>query len=312
MSATRMSTILVRCCLVMTTWLFLSTFAFVPPTITRMYDCTAQLRLSPRYAGKGFGEDKKVPRRKRQQLEYTDQLKYTYNEESDRSVENPMRDSINTNEQTAGQKALFELRRQRVEQRNAELKQMMEMRRMDDLAKESSAVIPEKVAMRMGKRMLPFVGVPLFGGMGSFVTFWYLATQKNMEFQPTMVAFTTMSILVVGLLVRSKLLLVCLCFVLNGLGPLTSFCFVPFRSFHRSLCTLEQGITYSVMSTSWDPDREESGLGFDEFQKNVGILGEGLSRSRENALLRERMADMSEADIQAELKDLDTRDKVND
>ena len=63
------------------------------------------------------------------------------------------------------------------------------------------------------------------------------------------------------------------------------------------------------MSTSWDPDREESGLGFDEFQKNVGILGEGLSRSRENALLRERMAGMSESDIQAAVKDLDTRDK---
>lgn len=62
------------------------------------------------------------------------------------------------------------------------------------------------------------------------------------------------------------------------------------------------------MSASWDPDREESGLGFDEFQKNFGILREGLSRSRENTLFRERMAGMSEADIQDALKDLDKRD----
>jgi hypothetical protein len=57
--------------------------------------------------------------------------------------------------------------------------------------------------------MLPFVGIPLFGGMGTFVAFWYLATYKNMEFQPAMVAFTTIAILVVGLLVRCLV-----CFVL--------------------------------------------------------------------------------------------------
>ena len=57
------------------------------------------------------------------------------------------------------------------------------------------------------------------------------------------------------------------------------------------------------MSASWDDDREGSGLGLDEFQKNVDSLKEGLSRSKENALLRERMAGLSEEEIQRAIDD---------
>lgn len=64
-----------------------------------------------------------------------------------------------------------------------------------------AAVIPEKVAQRMGKRMLPFVGIPLFGTLGSFVGFWYMATYRDMEFQPALVATVSVALLVVGLLV---------------------------------------------------------------------------------------------------------------
>ena len=46
------------------------------------------------------------------------------------------------------------------------------------------------------------------------------------------------------------------------------------------------------MSASWDPDREGSLLGTDEFAQNVDNIKSGLSRSRENALLREKV-DMS-------------------
>jgi hypothetical protein len=64
------------------------------------------------------------------------------------------------------------------------------------------------------------------------------------------------------------------------------------------------------MSASWDPDREESGfLGIAEFQRNVDSLRGGLSRSRENALIRERMSKMSQAEIQAALSDLDSNDE---
>ena len=119
------------------------------------------------------------------------------------------------------------------------------------------AVIPEKVAQRMGNRMLTFVGVPLFGSMAAFVGFWYMATYRDMEFQPALVAASTIALLAVGLV----------------------------------------GITYSIMSTSWDPDREGSMLGTDEFSKNLDNIKEGLSRSKENANLRDKMYDYSPEEI---------------
>lgn len=104
-----------------------------------------------------------------------------------------------------GQKALEALRRERAEQRDAELRKVKEIKSVDEYLTRTpnAAVIPEKVAARMGKRMLPFVGLPLIGGMGSFVAFWYLATYRDMEFQPSMVAFTTIAILALGLVVCS-------------------------------------------------------------------------------------------------------------
>lgn len=217
MSPKRMPTILV---LAMTTCL---SFAFVPPH-------SYTVRLSPSYAaGKGFGEKNVSPKKQpNKKLEYNDQWtsSSSYNEESNKSVENPiMREQTNN----AGQKALQELRRQRAEEKDAELRKMVEMRRMDELAKETPAVIPEKVAMRMGKRMLPFVGIPLFGGMGAFIAFWYLATYKNMEFQPAMVAFTTIAILAVGLLVRIIVLFVL--FVVEGCRSLPFYTLTVFPSF---------------------------------------------------------------------------------
>jgi len=105
--------------------------------------------------------------------------------------------------------------------------------------------------------MLPFVGIPLFGSMASFVGFWYMAAYRDMEFQPAIVATVSFVFLAMGLL----------------------------------------GITYSVLSASWDDDREGSTFGADEFSKNMESLREGLSRTKENALLRERMAGMSDEEI---------------
>lgn len=135
-------------------------------------------------------------------------------------------------------------------------------------AEPDAAVIPEKVAQRMGKRMLPFVGIPLFGVMGTFIVFWYLATYKNMEFQPALVAFSTIAVLGLGLL----------------------------------------GITYSVMSASWDPEEEGSLLGTEEFSKNLGNISAGLKRSRENAILREKMVGLPDAEINQAINDLEKRE----
>jgi len=102
----------------------------------------------------------------------------------------------------AGQRALAEMRRQKAEERDAELRRVREMLDADRQVQESAATIPEPVAQRMGKRMLPFVGVPFFVGMSSFVGFWYFATYKNVELEPALVAASTIGILVFGLLVR--------------------------------------------------------------------------------------------------------------
>ena len=172
---------------------------------------------------------------------------------------------------TAGQLALERLREQERAQKDEELRKIKEMRKVEGEVSSNpdAAVIPEKVAQRMTKRMLPFVGIPLFGVMGTFVAFWYLRVYKDMVFETSIVAFTTIAVLALSLL----------------------------------------GITYSVMSASWDEDREGSFLGIDEFQNNVQSIKDGLGRSRENAMLRDKMSGLSENEIEAALEDLERRDK---
>ena len=108
-----------------------------------------------------------------------------------------------------GKAALDKMRREKAEERNSQLEKMREVQDVDQMMLETggeAAVIPEKVAQRMGKRMLPFVGIPLFGAMGAFVGFWYMATYRDMEFQPALVAASTIALLAIGLVVRKKML----------------------------------------------------------------------------------------------------------
>lgn len=174
---------------------------------------------------------------------------------------------INMNTMNVGQRKLASLRAERQAKKDEELRKVKELVEMEQYVREvdpNAAVIPERVAARMGKRMLPFVGIPLFGSMGAFVLFWYLATYQNLEFQPAMVATTTVAFLVLGLL----------------------------------------GITYSVMSASWDPDGPEgSVLGLEEFKTNVGNLKDGLARSKENFAIRDKMSKMSKEDLNRALDD---------
>ena len=102
---------------------------------------------------------------------------------------------------TSGQRALAEMRRQKAEERDAELRKVRNMLDADRQVQETAATIPEQVSQRMLGRMLPFVGVPFFLGMTSFVGFWYMATYKNWELEPALVAASTIALLVSGLLV---------------------------------------------------------------------------------------------------------------
>jgi hypothetical protein len=117
----------------------------------------------------------------------------------------PMETRPETDDMIMGKRALERLRREQAEKKDAELRRVKDIIDTDKMLQSSpeAAAIPEKVAMRMGKRMLPFVGIPLFGSMGAFVAFWYLATYKDMEFQPGAVATTTIVILASGLLVSA-------------------------------------------------------------------------------------------------------------
>ena len=62
------------------------------------------------------------------------------------------------------------------------------------------------------------------------------------------------------------------------------------------------------MSASWDPDREGTFIGWDEFQLNLQNIRDGLRRSRSNAILREKMSNLSTKEVQQALQDLDRRE----
>lgn len=102
-----------------------------------------------------------------------------------------------------GSTLLQQLRSRQAEERNAQLQKIATLKKTDDTLLEdpSAAAIPERVAQRMGRRMLPFVGIPLFGSTASFVGFWYLAAYRDVEFQPAIVATVSFVFLAVGLLV---------------------------------------------------------------------------------------------------------------
>jgi methionyl-tRNA formyltransferase len=63
------------------------------------------------------------------------------------------------------------------------------------------------------------------------------------------------------------------------------------------------------LSASWDIDREGSLLGTDELARNMETIREGLKRSRTNALLRDRLAGLSEEQVQQELRNLEQRER---
>ena len=162
------------------------------------------------FAGKGFGESPPPPPppKKRNPEQSSGSTMATKPQMEPPEEEfNPFdKTQIVKTDTSRGKAALDKMRREKAEERNAELQKMRALQETDQIMKETggeAAVIPEKVAQRMGKRMLPFVGIPLFGGIGAFVGFWYMATYRDMEFQPVLVAGTTIALLATGLVVRT-------------------------------------------------------------------------------------------------------------
>lgn len=91
---------------------------------------------------------------------------------------------------------------------------------------------PQAVVDRMGRRVLSFMAVPMAGGVAALGAFWYLKIIAKVEY-PLWLAYLGSSLLFGGGLL---------------------------------------GITYGILSTSWDPRREGSALGWTELQANVALL----------------------------------------
>jgi len=103
-------------------------------------------------------------------------------------------------------------------------------------------VMPEVVSQRMLRRVVPFAGLPVFGGIVTFAGFYYANTQLELDLPPQIVAYATQALL------------------------LLSFA----------------GITYGVMSTSWDEDEEGSLLGFENVRPNMAAMqGTDMARMAE-------------------------------
>lgn len=218
-------------------------------------------------SSKGFQkQSKKSNKKKIQQPQQQQQVEVEQREES--TLEKAAKQQLSY--QNEGVKALERLRDEQRSKEEDDIRKIREIKSVDEFIREdpNAAVIPEKVAMRMGNRMLPFVGIPLFGVMGTFVGFWYMATVKGVMFETNIVAYSTIFVLVIGLM----------------------------------------GITYSVMSASWDPDVKGSTLGIDEFKSNVDSIKGGLKRSRETLIIREKMAGRSEEEVQNAIRALDKKE----
>jgi hypothetical protein len=165
--------------------------AFTPSPLATLSRCHSSSGSSLSASGKGFGE-KTIPKPKSSVV--------TIDTQEDNESSTPETPPPQENK---GSTLLAQLRTRQAEERNAELQKIANLRKTDEaLASDpGAAAIPERVAQRMGKRMLPFVGLPLFGSMASFVGFWYMATYRDMEFQPAIVATVSFVFLAMGLLV---------------------------------------------------------------------------------------------------------------
>jgi Photosynthesis affected mutant 68 len=132
---------------------------------------------------------------------------------------------------------------ERAERDAAQKQRMADIKAAQRVTREdpNAGVIPDLVANRMLARMIPFFILPVAAGVGVFVYFFVLAKRYDTGFEPGMVALATQAPFAISLL----------------------------------------GITYAIISASWDPEVEGSKLGLAEFGMNMRNILEGLRRSSE-------------------------------
>ena len=118
----------------------------------------------------------------------------------------------------------------------------------------TEGVMPEVVSNRIVQRVLVFAGVPIGLGVVSFVGFFIATTQLGVDILPQVVAYSTQALL------------------------LLSFA----------------GISYGVLSASWDEEKEGSKLGWENVGPNIAAM-----RGQEDARIAEARRDAEEADAAA-------------
>ncbi|BAW96864.1 hypothetical protein NIES970_18060 [[Synechococcus] sp. NIES-970] len=107
----------------------------------------------------------------------------------------------------------------------------------------SLSVIPDAVSKRMIRRMALFSGVPTALGISTFVVAYYVVSNQLLE-------LPTVAVLLVSLG----------CF---GIGVV--------------------GLSYGILSTSWDENRVGSPLGWEEFSLNLGRMVEAWRAGRQES-----------------------------
>ncbi|GJD15875.1 hypothetical protein RIVM261_008310 [Rivularia sp. IAM M-261] len=107
--------------------------------------------------------------------------------------------------------------------------------------KKEEMAIPKVVSDRMVKRVAVFSGIPTFLGIASLVVSYLLSAYAHIKLPPIAVLLVNMG--------------------LFGLGVL--------------------GITYGVLSASWDTEHPGTLFGFSEFSTNWGRMVEGWRATRQ-------------------------------
>jgi Photosynthesis affected mutant 68 len=106
-----------------------------------------------------------------------------------------------------------------------------------------SSAIPEQVSKRMGRRMAFFSGIPTTFGVLTFLVSYLLVTQFSVKLPNVAVVLVSMGFF--------------------GLGVV--------------------GLSYGLLSSSWDEERSGSLLGGEEFSTNVGRMTAAWREARETA-----------------------------
>lgn len=133
----------------------------------------------------------------------------------------------------------------------------------DGVRSPDAGVLPQRVADRMGRRMAVLGGVPFFVGVAVFLVYFLLAYRYDVRVIPVFVGYSTL-------------------FTFGGALV---------------------GVTYGIMSASWDEEVEGSFWGWQEAQLNVLRAKEGLTTARGREVREEAYARSEEAALKRERED---------